>query len=82
MAAASGMPGMETTPTAGDGPGSSLTAIGPEHVHQIGSSPAAASGDPDDLDGGPGGQRARGQHVVARRRRGERACRSRWPSRC
>ena len=36
MAAASGMPGMETTPTPRGGPTSSLTAIGPEAARQSG----------------------------------------------
>ena len=49
MAAASGMPGMETTPTPADGPRSSLTAIGPEECTRMGFSPAAANGDPDTI---------------------------------
>ena len=47
MAAASGIPGIVTTPTPPEGPTSSLTAIGPLARTTIGSSPAAASGEPD-----------------------------------
>ena len=49
MAAANGMPGMETTPKPAEGPASSLTAIGPEACTKMGSSPTAASGDPDTI---------------------------------
>ena len=39
MAAASGMPGMDTTPKPAEGPTSSLTAIGPEARTKIGIEP-------------------------------------------
>ena len=47
MAGASGMPGIDTTPTPEEGPASSLTAIGPEAWTRIGSSPAALRGAPE-----------------------------------
>ena len=73
MAAASGMPGMETTPKPAEGLRSSLTAIGPEACTRIGvESGGRQRGSGHDLHAA-GGQRARGQHVVAGRRRGERA---------
>ena len=66
MAAASGIPGIVTTPKPPDGPASSLTAIGPLACTRIGIEPGGgerrAGHDRHDARG----QRARGDGLVAR----------------
>src|SRR5271170_4900169 len=53
MAAASGIPGIDTTPKPADGLASSLTAMGPEARTMIGSRPTAVRVDPDTISTAP-----------------------------